>query len=94
MILICADDDAAAFARAVREAAGPAVIVAVAADVPPVERAAMLAMVAPLALDLAPARRLAAIDIGPGVDPVAIDQCVRYLRDAPAVTGQIVAIGG
>lgn len=94
MILIGAGDDAAAFARAVRDAAGPAVIVAVAADVPPVERAAMLAMVAPLALELAPARRLAAIAIGPGADTAAIEQCVHYLRDAPAVTGQIVAIGG
>lgn len=68
------------------------VLLVIAADVPDLDRAMLLAAVGPLAVEIAPDRRIAAIDVGPGAVEADVVAAACFLTSAESSTGQVLRI--
>lgn len=68
-------------------------LLVIAADVADLERAMLLAAVGPLAVAMAPARRIAAIDIGPDASESDVIAAALFLVGAESSTGQLIRVG-
>lgn len=95
MIAAAGEDAALSIAR-LREAPAPpggATVLIIAADVPALDRALLLAAMAPIAIERAPAVRVSAIDIAPGAGEDAVVSAALFLAAAGCTTGQQLRIG-
>lgn len=75
---------------ATRAAPGDVAVV-IAADVPPLERALLIAAIASLAIERAPAR-VNALDVTPGVAATEIDAALDFFAAADCTTGQVLRL--
>lgn len=89
-IALAPGDDIAA---AVRGTAAESVVVEIAPGRDPLVDAQTRAAIGPLAIEAAPGRRVNAIVIQIGADPVAVDAAARFLDGAQSTTGQILVVG-
>lgn len=90
VIVVARGIDAVAEVRAARGSGF--VLLVIAATVPKLDRAMLLASLGPLAEDLAPRTRLAALDLGATAATDAVVAAAEFLATASSTTGQILRI--
>jgi hypothetical protein len=79
-------------AALVRGAVGESRIVLIPAALDPLAMAQARAAIGPLAIELAPAVRVNAVAPAEGADPADVDAAVKFLENAPSITGQLLDI--